>query len=99
MGVHDRMFGSAIEGLGVPCAQWAHRSPVLITGGEDARVRVWDMRRGEPLVSSLRGHQAPLSCCAVSKDDQLIASGDDSTKVVLYAQQEGFRLDCAYPRV
>ena len=75
------MTGSAIEGLGVPCAAWLHRSPVLVTGGEDARVRLWDVRRGDPLMVAMRGHQAPLSCVAVSRDDAMIASGDDSYKV------------------
>ena len=94
--VHDRMTGSAVEGLGVPCATWAHRSPVLVTGGEDSRVRVWDVRRADPLVLSMRGHQAPLSCVAISQDDFMIASGDDSYKTMLYANEDRYRLDCVY---
>lgn len=95
---HQRMAGSVVEGLGVPCSIWAHRSPLLLTGAEDGLVYAWDMRKATPLVQKLKGHQAPLSTIAIAPDDLMLASGDDSSKVMLYAIDPKYRLDCIYKR-
>ena len=92
---HDRMAVTT-EGLGVASAVWAHESPMLVTGGDDSLIRVWDMRRGgsspeyctahscqcsgNPLIA-LKGHGAPVSSIAISTDDHTIVSGDDGSKV------------------
>ena len=40
-----------------------------------------------PSVESLRGHTAPVSCVGLSPEDELIASGGDEGKVVLYSRR------------
>jgi WD40 repeat protein len=68
-------------------AQWFHSSgTVLVTGSDDSHVRVWDVTRSAPLLGSIRGHSAPISCVAISPDDDAIVSGGDDCKLVLYTR-------------
>ena len=67
-------------------AQWCHlAASTLVTGSDDGLVRIWDVSLGEPLVATLRGHSSPVSCVGVAPGDDLIASGGDEGKVVLYS--------------
>jgi WD40 repeat protein len=78
---------------GVSSAQWSQDSSFLVTGGEDYTVRIWSIKSGTPLVKVLKGHGGPVSSVALSWNDQLIASGGDETKVILYDTLEtGFHL-------
>ena len=59
------------------------------------QVRLWDVSRASPELKRLVGHTAPVSCVAWSPDDDLIASGGDEGKVVLYGRQSfGGRAPC-----
>ena len=69
-------------------AAWCHRShATLVTGSDDTLVRIWDVSLGVPEVARLRGHSSPVSCVAVSAEDELIASGGDEGKAVLYGRR------------
>lgn len=79
---HDR--GTEETWQGISSAEWS-TSGFLVTGGEDYLVRVWDVRAGEPLVRTLKGHGGPVSSVAISPDECLLASGGDETQVILYS--------------
>ena len=80
-------FHGRIEYVNGVSAAWCHHSPsTLITGSDDSLVRVWDVSLGRPEVARLRGHTSPVSCVAISPEDELIASGGDEGKVVLYSR-------------
>ena len=49
-------------------------------------MRLWDVSLGEPLLACVRGHSSPVSCVSVSPDDEVVASGGDEGKVVLYSR-------------
>ena len=68
-------------------ASWCYRSrSMLVTGSDDETVRIWDVALGTPEVARIRGHAAPVSIVAVSVEDDLLASGGDEGKVVLYSR-------------
>ena len=76
--------GSHVNGVS---ASWCHRSrTTLVTGSDDAVVRIWDVSLGKPLLTRMEGHASPISCVAVSPEDELIVSGGDEGKVVLYSR-------------
>ncbi|WP_160150679.1 WD40 repeat domain-containing protein [Nonomuraea solani] len=55
---------------------------VVVTGGQDATVRVWDLRSGEPVGGPLTGHTGPVRCVtATVADGRLIvlSGGADGT--------------------
>lgn len=67
-------------------AAWSHScNSTLVTGSDDSTVRIWDVSLADPLLSTLSGHAAPVSCVGLSAEDELIASGGDEGKVVLYS--------------
>ena len=73
-------------------AAWCHRShSTIVTGADDETVRIWDVALGTPEVARLRGHTAPVSIVAISPEDDLIASGGDEGKVVLYSRRTDAR--------
>eukprot|EP00727_Mastigamoeba_balamuthi_P010201 m51a1_g5803 hypothetical protein (476) ;mRNA; r:128425-131205 len=60
-------------------------SGMIVSGGEDFNIRVWDVRRGSPLVCQLPGaHQWPVRTVAVSWDECAVASGSDGCCVALH---------------
>jgi WD40 repeat protein len=68
-------------------AQWCHAArTVLLTGSDDGLMRVWDVALGgaHPMVACLPGHSAPISCVAISPDDDLFTSGGDDGKIVAF---------------
>ena len=70
-------------------AQWCHQlRATIVTGSDDGLVRIWDASLGDPLVARLQGHSAPISCVAISREDDVIASGGDEGKVVLYSRPQ-----------
>lgn len=57
----------------------------LVTGGEDAAVRVWDLSTADPgdSVRVLRGHSASVRAIAVTPDGRWLVTGaDDKTAMV-----------------
>ena len=82
---HDQPANGYVNGVS---ATWCHRShATIVTGSDDATVRIWDVSRSEPEIARLAGHTSPVSCVALSTDDDLIASGGDEGKVVLYSRR------------
>jgi len=68
-------------------AQWAHSAgTVIVTGSDDCVVRLWDVSLAQPMLTSLPGHSAPISCLAIAPDDDLVVSGGDEGKVVAYSR-------------
>jgi WD40 repeat protein len=81
-------FHGRIEYVNGVSAAWCHHShATLVTGSDDSLVRIWDVSRAQPEVARLRGHNSPVSCVAVSAEDELIASGGDEGKAVLYSRR------------
>ena len=87
--MHDPAhFHGRIEYVNGVSAAWCHTGPTtLVTGSDDSLVRLWDVSKGEPEVARLHGHTSPVSCVAVSAEDELIASGGDEGKAVLYSRR------------
>ncbi|KAL1528872.1 hypothetical protein AB1Y20_010195 [Prymnesium parvum] len=79
---HDSV-GEPVNGVS---ASWSHLChSMLVTGSDDSTVRVWDVSLANPLLTKLCGHASPVSCIGLSADDELLASGGDDGKVVLYS--------------
>jgi dipeptidyl aminopeptidase/acylaminoacyl peptidase len=58
----------------VTCIAFAPDGQSLATGGEDSRLRLWDMRNRE-LVAELKDHTASVTCLRYSPDGKYLASG------------------------
>ena len=67
----------------VTCVCWA-RDDVLVTGGADAVVRVWDLRSELP-VRELKGHTKAVLDVRVSSDGLLLATASDDHAARLFA--------------
>jgi WD40 repeat protein len=65
---------------------------VVITGGDDARIRVWDLVSGVA-VSVLEGHDAPVLsvACAVTSDQAICASLSEDNTVRIWDLVDGSR--------
>ncbi|KAJ3255488.1 hypothetical protein HK104_007139, partial [Borealophlyctis nickersoniae] len=70
------------EGIG--CAVWT-QTGFLMTGGMDSCVRIWDPRRGDPLVRVLDGHEAPVCALTLSDDESFLAVGTNTSCVYLWS--------------
>ena len=71
---------------------WSHTChSMLLTGSDDSTVRLWDVSLAQPLLTRLCGHASPVSCVGLSADDELLASGGDEGKVVLYSRHNSRR--------
>ena len=84
--MHDHVIES-YETMGIACAKWFYSAPLLVTGGDDCVVKVWDVSRAteDALVTVLQGHAAPVSAIDVHPDESLVASGGDEAKVCLFS--------------
>lgn len=84
---HERPNPPSGQHVNGVSAQWCHRSrTTLVTGSDDAVVRIWDVSLGEPLQARMEAHTSPVSCVGISPEDEVIASGGDEGKVVLYSR-------------
>jgi WD40 repeat protein len=54
----------------------------ILSGGEDKRIRVWDVETHE-LIEEWASHTGDICCIALSPDDRLAASGDVDGKIVI----------------
>ena len=56
--------------------------PVIVSGGDDQTVRVWDLESGEPVLGPLTGHDGWVRAVAVGERrgrPVIISGGDDQT--------------------
>src|SRR5262249_54100779 len=60
----------------------------LVTGGDDAAVRLWDAATGEE-VRSFLGHAGCVFCVALSPDGQVLATGSAGRTVRLWDTATG----------
>nr|XP_056715571.1 F-box/WD repeat-containing protein 8 [Euleptes europaea] len=93
--LYDLETGRCITQLGsslgdFSCVNLQDSPPcMLVTGNKDRRVRVYDLRRSDP-VCSLYGHQLGIS--AVQMDDWKVVSGGEDGLVCVWDQRMGTKL-------
>lgn len=81
---------------GISCLAWSPSSNILAAGSWDKSVRIWEVASqgfaGAQIAARMMyQHEAPVLCCAFSKDGQRLVSGGCDNKVkmkVLATQQE-----------
>ncbi|KAL3692722.1 hypothetical protein R1sor_006373 [Riccia sorocarpa] len=73
---------------GVNDARWCQGAPVLVTASGNGSIAMWDVTLGTPCIRLLTSHTRCINTVAVSHDDQVICSGGDDQKVVLYENRE-----------
>jgi WD40 repeat protein len=61
------------EALGINAVAWAHKKPLIATGGVDNNVCLWDAQEHKVLLT-LRGRKQPINAVTFSTDDKLLAS-------------------------
>jgi WD40 repeat protein len=72
----------------VQCVALSVDGQLLVSGGFDATVRLWDVP-GARLVATLEGHGAPVFGVALSGDGHLVASGSFDGTVKLWEARTG----------
>lgn len=68
----------------VACTTLAGR-PVIVTGGDDGAVRVWDLSSGRPIGHPLTGHASAVlavACITVGRRTLAVSGGSDGTTLV-----------------
>ncbi|KAG2368632.1 WD40-repeat-containing domain protein [Suillus spraguei] len=60
----------------------------MVTASNDNRLRLWDLKTGVVL-KKMEGHRNWVRCLAVSRDGQLIASGDKDGVVIVWHGKTG----------
>jgi WD40 repeat protein len=82
--------GKAIQTLhghtaAIRCLAVNRKVKRLISGADDAQIRVWDL--GRPDV--IQGHDGPIYSVAISPDDELLATGGADGKVKIWDLKTG----------
>lgn len=69
----------------------AAREDLLVSGGEDGTVRLWDLA-AQALIRSLRGHTGWVHAVAISPDGSLIASAGEDNAIRLWSSADGTQI-------
>jgi WD40 repeat protein len=75
----------AADLIGLNSTSWTHYGNLIVTGGEDGEVRIWDVTAGNPLCCVLRCGHAHISSLEISPHDDMIVCGDENGGVHLFA--------------
>ncbi|KAG2125183.1 WD40-repeat-containing domain protein [Suillus bovinus] len=60
----------------------------MVTGSDDKTLRLWDLETGVVL-KKMEGHSGGVKALAVSRDGQIIASGDENGEVIAWHGESG----------
>jgi WD40 repeat protein len=60
----------------------------MVTGSDDKTLRLWDLKTGIVL-KKMEGHSSRVLTLAVSRDGQIIASGDDGGEIIAWHGETG----------
>jgi WD40 repeat protein len=60
----------------------------MITGSDDKTLRIWDLETGVVL-KKMEGHSSAVQALAVSRDGQIIASGDNGGEIIAWHGETG----------
>ncbi|KAG1785064.1 uncharacterized protein HD556DRAFT_1460881 [Suillus plorans] len=63
-------------------------SELMVTSSEDRKVRLWDLKTGQVL-KQLAGHTGDVMGLAVSRDGELIATGDENGELIAWQAKTG----------
>ncbi|QEG36789.1 WD40 domain-containing protein [Bythopirellula goksoeyrii] len=55
----------------------------IASGGAENELQIWDANTGQPIIS-LAGHEAPVTSLSFSSDSNMLASGDDRGRILLW---------------
>ena len=58
----------------------------VVSGGGDAKLRIWDVETGE-LLHTMRGHKGNVRCAAYSPNGEIIVSGGDDRTARLWSAE------------
>ncbi|VDD81393.1 unnamed protein product [Mesocestoides corti] len=70
----------------------------FVTGAADGIPRVWDVRKPQPLVSAMYGHESEITCIERLSNERTFVTGSDDATVNLYDARLDFPL-ASYCRV
>jgi WD40 repeat protein len=67
----------------VACVAWSRDGRTLATSANDATIRIFDVKSGQP-TATLKGHRGPVTSIAWSPDGRTLASGSNDATVRLW---------------
>ncbi|CAG8630226.1 2263_t:CDS:2, partial [Acaulospora colombiana] len=76
---------------GVMSLQWIPDSSILLSGGNDSTVRVWNVDaaiKNTPLLYRFENHDSPVTSIRISPDLQFMSVGVSTGKVYVYTTKE-----------
>jgi WD40 repeat protein len=87
LGQYPRMEHAHVGGTLSAC--FSPNGTAVVSGGADARVRLWDVDSAEELWCTVGGHVGPVRCVQFSSDGKLVVSGGDDGTVRVWDSDTG----------
>jgi WD40 repeat protein len=75
------------DDTGVQCALWGPTNDRLYTGSSDGKVKVWDIKRGDPFIRDLCSLDSQVMSGAFSPDYDMLMIGECSGRATLLSMQ------------
>ncbi|KAI9300907.1 hypothetical protein BJ944DRAFT_272277 [Cunninghamella echinulata] len=72
--------------MGVAGMYWLNSCPILITGGGDCTVKLWDVAGGNGALKSYQTSN-PINCISVNEDLKVLAAGVSGTQGIVHIWQ------------